>query len=93
MYLHNVFTDYIMRHGNKIESLSNSSITVIECKDFNQFILRSKSIAIIGEVLKFNHKLGNLEIYREYWGECVLVGSMPLSCITAIDIKTTVTRI
>ena len=93
MYLHNVSTDYIMRHGNKIESLSNSSITVIECKDYNQFILCSKSITIIGEVLVFYHKLGQLEIYREYLGECVLVGSMPLSCITAIDVKTTVTRL
>ena len=93
MNLHNVSTDYIMKHGNKIESLSNSEITVIECKNYNQFVLSSKSITIIGEVLKFSHKLGQLEIYREYLGECVLVGSMPLSCITAIDIKTTVTRL
>ena len=93
MNLHNVSTDYIMKHGNKIESLSNSDVTVIECKNYNQFILRSKNISIIGEVLKFSHKLGQLEIYREYLGECVLVGSMPLSHITAIDIKTTVTRL
>ena len=93
MRLHNVSTDYIMRHGNKIKSLSNSDTTVIECKNYNQFALYSKSVVIIGDILKFNHKLGQLEIYREYLGECVLVGLMPLSCITAIDVKTTVTRL
>ena len=93
MCLHNVSTDYSMKHGYKIESLSNSDVTVIECKNYNQFVLSSNSITIIGEVLVFNHKLGQLEIYREYLGECVLVGSMPLSCITAIDLKTTVTSL
>lgn len=86
MYSYEVH-DFIFKNGNIIDCLSDSVMTVIECKGKNLYAISSNGITVYGDLLTFNRITGIVKIYREDCGVAALVALIPYLDINSIAIK------